>query len=209
MNEFKYSNTNKRYHTLDYYYKNRFNEKVFKVSLNAGFNCPNIDGTVGYGGCIYCSKTGSGEFAGNKEDAINWIQSTVSEANVAIFKHVSENPDSQGMGTTIVLVAKISGNIYYLSIGDSRLYYVDKRKENIEQITVDDTYVNELLKKNLIKETFKPCLEDFILFLYVVLDNGRIDKIFDIHKQFVYLFNEENNIKVIEVISSSILSPPW
>ena len=44
---FKYSNTNKRYHTLDYYYKNRFNEKIFKVSLNAGFTCPNIDGTKG------------------------------------------------------------------------------------------------------------------------------------------------------------------
>lgn len=70
MNKFKYSNTNKRYHTLDYYYKNRFHGKVFKVSLNAGFSCPNIDGTVGHGGCIYCSKTGSGEFAGNKEDAI-------------------------------------------------------------------------------------------------------------------------------------------
>ena len=70
MNKFKYSNTNKRYHTLDYYYKNRFKEKVFKVSLNAGFSCPNIDGTVGYGGCIYCSKTGSGEFAGKKEDSI-------------------------------------------------------------------------------------------------------------------------------------------
>ena len=70
MNNFKYSNTNKRYHTLDYYYKNKFNSKVFKVSLNAGFSCPNIDGTVGYGGCIYCSKTGSGEFAGNKEEPI-------------------------------------------------------------------------------------------------------------------------------------------
>ena len=69
-NPFKYSNTNKRYHTLDYYYKERFKEKVFKVSLNAGFSCPNIDGTVGYGGCIYCSKSGSGEFAGNKEDNI-------------------------------------------------------------------------------------------------------------------------------------------
>ena len=67
---FQYSNSNKRYHTLDYYYKNRFHEKVFKVSLNAGFSCPNIDGTVGFGGCIYCSKTGSGEFAGNKEDNI-------------------------------------------------------------------------------------------------------------------------------------------
>lgn len=69
-NIFKYSNSNKRYHTLDYYYKNRFGEKVFKVSLNAGFSCPNIDGTVGYGGCIYCSKTGSGEFAGNKKDSL-------------------------------------------------------------------------------------------------------------------------------------------
>jgi len=69
-NKFKYSNTNKRYHTLDYYYKQRFNEKIFKVSLNAGFSCPNIDGTIGYGGCIYCSKSGSGEFAGNKEDAL-------------------------------------------------------------------------------------------------------------------------------------------
>ncbi len=70
MNNFKYTNSNKRYHTLDYYYKNRFHKKVFKVSLNAGFSCPNIDGKVGYGGCIYCSKTGSGEFAGNKEDSL-------------------------------------------------------------------------------------------------------------------------------------------
>lgn len=69
-NTFKYSNSNKRYHTLDYYYKQRFNQKIFKVGLNADFTCPNIDGTVGYGGCIYCSKTGSGEYAGNKEDDI-------------------------------------------------------------------------------------------------------------------------------------------
>lgn len=65
---FKYSNTNKRYHTLDYYYKNKFGCKVFKISLNGGFTCPNIDGTVGTKGCIYCSKLGSGEFAGNKKD---------------------------------------------------------------------------------------------------------------------------------------------
>ena len=70
MNSFQYSNTNKRYHTLDYYYKTKFKEKICKVSLNAGFTCPNIDGTVGYGGCIYCSKLGSGEFAGKKEDSL-------------------------------------------------------------------------------------------------------------------------------------------
>lgn len=67
---FKYSNTNKRYHTLNYFYKKKFNSKVFKVSLNAGFTCPNIDGKVGTGGCIYCSNLGSGEFAGNKTDSL-------------------------------------------------------------------------------------------------------------------------------------------
>ena len=62
---FKYSDTNKRYYTLDYFYKHKFNSKVFKVSLNAGFTCPNKDGKVGIGGCIYCSKIGSGEYAGD------------------------------------------------------------------------------------------------------------------------------------------------
>lgn len=68
MKEFIYSDTNKRYHTLDYFYKHKFGSKVFKVSLNAGFTCPNIDGKVGYGGCTYCSHLGSGDYAGNKSD---------------------------------------------------------------------------------------------------------------------------------------------
>lgn len=70
MNKFKYTNSNKRYYTLDYFYKNKFGCKVFKVSLNAGFSCPNKDGTVGYGGCIYCSKLGSGDFAGDKSEPL-------------------------------------------------------------------------------------------------------------------------------------------
>ena len=70
MNKFIYSNSNKRYHTLDYFYKNKFGCKVFKVSLNAGFSCPNKDGTVGYGGCIYCSKLGSGDFGGDIKKSI-------------------------------------------------------------------------------------------------------------------------------------------
>ena len=78
-NNFKYSNSNKRYHTLDYFYKNKFNSKVFKVSLNAGFSCPNIDGTVGYGGCIYCSSSGSGDYAGNPNDNLVKQFNTVKE----------------------------------------------------------------------------------------------------------------------------------
>ena len=67
---FKYTLDNKRYHTLNYSYKNKFGIKVFKVSLNGGFSCPNLDGRIGYGGCIYCSKSGSGEFGGDKEDSL-------------------------------------------------------------------------------------------------------------------------------------------
>ena len=73
---FKYSDTNKRYHTLDYFYKHKFNSKVFKVSLNAGFTCPNKDGKVGTKGCVYCSKLGSGDYAGNvKDDLITQFNS--------------------------------------------------------------------------------------------------------------------------------------
>ena len=63
---FKYSLDNKRYHTLNYYYKNKYGKKTFKVSLNANFSCPNKEKTGS--GCIYCSRLGSGDFAGNKED---------------------------------------------------------------------------------------------------------------------------------------------
>lgn len=53
-NPFKYSDTNKRYHTYDYYLKKRFLQKCAKVPLDCGFTCPNIDGTCATGGCIYC-----------------------------------------------------------------------------------------------------------------------------------------------------------
>ena len=67
---FKYTLDNKRYHTLNYFYKSKFGTKVFKVSLNGGFSCPNLDGKVGFGGCIYCSKSGSGEFGGDKSKSL-------------------------------------------------------------------------------------------------------------------------------------------
>lgn len=68
MKQFTYSLDNKRYHTLNYFYKQKFGSKVCKISLNAGFTCPNIDGTKGVGGCIYCSPSGSGDYAGNPKD---------------------------------------------------------------------------------------------------------------------------------------------
>ena len=53
----------KPYHSLDYELKQRFGEKVYKLSLNGGMSCPNRDGKISFGGCIFCSEGGSGEFA--------------------------------------------------------------------------------------------------------------------------------------------------
>lgn len=70
LNSFPYSDSNKRYHTWNYHLRNKFGRKIFKVSLNAGFTCPNIDGTKGVGGCSYCSSKGSGDFAGNAAEPL-------------------------------------------------------------------------------------------------------------------------------------------
>lgn len=53
----------KPYHSLDYMLRERFGEKVYKVTLNGRMSCPNRDGTIGHGGCIFCSAGGSGDFA--------------------------------------------------------------------------------------------------------------------------------------------------
>jgi len=66
--KFPHPETNKRYNTLNTHLREKYGSKVFKVMINAGFTCPNIDGTVAYGGCTFCSIKGSGDFAGNPKD---------------------------------------------------------------------------------------------------------------------------------------------
>lgn len=56
----------KRYHTFNEHLRERFGGKIFKVSLDSGFTCPNRDGTLGRDGCVYCSERGSGDFAGEQ-----------------------------------------------------------------------------------------------------------------------------------------------
>ncbi|MCG3089469.1 TIGR01212 family radical SAM protein [Sporosarcina cyprini] len=61
----------KRYHTWSKHLKDKFGFKVFKISLDAGFDCPNRDGTVAFGGCTFCSVAGSGDFAGDRAEPID------------------------------------------------------------------------------------------------------------------------------------------
>ena len=60
----------KRYYSLDYYIKETFGEKLYKIALDGGMSCPNRDGKLGTGGCIFCSAGGSGDFAGNRNVSI-------------------------------------------------------------------------------------------------------------------------------------------
>ena len=67
---FLYSDTNKRCHTYSYYLKRRYGGRAVKITLDGGFTCPNIDGTLDTGGCTFCSAQGSGEFAGDRQASI-------------------------------------------------------------------------------------------------------------------------------------------
>jgi len=58
----------KRFHTWNYEMRQQFGSKVFKVTLDAGFTCPNRDGSIAIGGCTFCSARGSGDFAGSRRD---------------------------------------------------------------------------------------------------------------------------------------------
>ena len=86
MNPFPYSVDNKRYHTWNYHLLNHFGEKVFKVPLDGGFDCPNRDGTVAYGGCTFCSAAGSGDFAGDRAKPIDLqLQEIIEDFHIPLF----------------------------------------------------------------------------------------------------------------------------
>lgn len=91
------------YFSLNSYLKTKFGCKVVKLSIDGGFSCPNRDGKIAYGGCIFCSDHGSGEFAGDKRLTIHeQMQSQVSLLNtkwpdskyIAYFQNFTNTYDS-------------------------------------------------------------------------------------------------------------------
>ena len=77
--EFPFPSDGKRYYTWNRYLRDEFGCKVYKVALDAGFDCPNRDGTVAFGGCTFCSAAGSGDFAGDRVDPIPVQFATIKE----------------------------------------------------------------------------------------------------------------------------------
>lgn len=87
---------------------------------------------------------------GTKEDAINFLKEIVSEANMLLYKYTEENPESEGMGTTLVMALLTKKFLLYGNIGDSSGYAIKKGK--MHKITNDHTLVNLLVKSGELTE---------------------------------------------------------
>ena len=77
---FKYTEDNKRYHTLNFYNKQKYGCKVYKAAINASITCPNIDGFLGFGGCIYC-ESGSAYFTNKNLSVKEQINAEIERIN--------------------------------------------------------------------------------------------------------------------------------
>lgn len=87
---------------------------------------------------------------GTKEEAILWIKNIVSEANVLIYKYTESNPDSAGMGTTLVLAVLTAEYLLFGNIGDSSGYVF--KNNAVHKVTTDHTLVNLLVKSGELTE---------------------------------------------------------
>lgn len=97
-----YFTKDKPYNTLTEYYKAIYQAKIAKISLNASFTCPNKDGKKGYGGCIFCSKMGSGDFAGDKNKPLEEQYQDIKEVmikkwpNAKFIAYLQANSNTYG-----------------------------------------------------------------------------------------------------------------
>lgn len=115
----------KPYYSLNHYYHERFGEKVYKIALDAGLTCPNRDGSLGYGGCIFCSRGGSGDFASdaseNIREQIEQGKARLSQKNsghkfVAYFQAFTNTYGEIGYLRRIFLAAAAHPDIIGISI---------------------------------------------------------------------------------------------
>ncbi len=110
----------KRYYSFDSFLKNRFGEKIYKVSLDGGFTCPNRDGTIGTSGCIFCSEGGSGDFASDARLSVS------DQITQGISLVAAKNPSSryiayfQAFTNTYAPVSRLR-KLFTEAIEDSRI----------------------------------------------------------------------------------------
>ena len=172
---FKYSDSNKRYHTLDYYYRNKYGCKVFKVTLDLGLSCPNIDGTKGYGGCIYCK--------GGSKSILNKELKPLKEQ----FESVKNELHKKWKDAKYVAYFQNNSNTY----GD-----LDYLKKSFEEVLTYDNVVGINIA------TRADCISDECL-SYLIDLNNRTDLVIElglqtIHEKTSVLINRGHTLKEFE-----------
>ena len=99
---------------------------------------------------IIATRFSERDSVGSKDDAIDWIKNTISEANDAIYEYTDINIESKGMGTTVVLAIYTETMLLFGNIGDSSGYVLKNRK--LHKITTDHTLVNLLVRSGELTE---------------------------------------------------------
>ena len=141
-----YAIDNLRYHNFDYYLKTTYQNKVMKIPLDAGFTCPNRDGTVAYGGCSFCSSEGSGELITNKSlsllDQYYKVKSIMSEK----WPQAKTIPYFQAYSNTYDSLANLKDRYeLFLNIPEVVGIAIATRPDCINQEIID--YLVQLSKK--------------------------------------------------------------
>ncbi len=126
----------KRYHSLDYYLKNTYGTKMYKLALNAGMTCPNRDGKLGTTGCIFCSQGGSGEFAASKYLS---IPEQIEEAKLLINTKVKRS-------------IKVGDDSY--NVSDDGLTPEDAKLNKVKYIAYFQAYTNTYAPINYLRKVF-------------------------------------------------------
>ena len=161
----------KHYLTLNNYLKDKYNEKVFKVSLNGGFSCPNRDGKISTKGCLFCSAKGSGDFAGDKNLSIK----------EQFYQITNKLKDKWPTGSYIA----------YFQANTNTYGTVSELKERYDQIIKDGKLLDEKIK--ILSIATRPdCLSDNILDL---LDN--LNKTIPLWIELGFQTSNENTAKYI------------
>ena len=135
----KLMNNEKHYNTLNNYYKAVYKKKVCKIALNAGFSCPNKDGTKGKNGCTYCSLSGSGDCGGNKEDSLEIQFDKIKKIMEHKWPNTYYIPYLQANTNTYAPLQKLK-EIY------EKIAYIDKNVVMISIATRSDSISKETLE---------------------------------------------------------------
>lgn len=138
------------YKSSNEHYKERFATKVYKLALDGGCGCPNRDGTIGYGGCIFCSESGSGEFA---EKACESISVQIERAKARV--------ESKNKNGKYIAYFQSFSNTYAPIRHLNKLYYQAIAPDDIVALSIatrpdclDDDVINLLREINEIKPVY-------------------------------------------------------